>query len=97
MRKLPNTIYIVDPYDEDGDLMKSEYICWCEDAAGDVNIKFLSAESVTATLTEALAAIAAIPTSDYSTDGDAAELIRRDNAAGIVRAAMQKLGTGEAK
>jgi len=52
---------------------------------------------VAAALREALAAIAAIPTSDYSTDGDAAELVHRDNAAASVRAAMRKLGIGEAK
>jgi hypothetical protein len=43
---------------------------------------------VAAALTEALAAIEAIPTSDYSTDGDAAEMVRRDDAADIVRAAI---------
>lgn len=50
---------------------------------------------VAAALREALAAIAAIPISDYSTDGDAAELVRRDDAADIVRAAMAKLGVTE--
>lgn len=52
---------------------------------------------VAATLAEALAAIEAIPASDYSTDGDAAELVRRDDAADIVRAAMAKLGIGETR
>jgi len=51
--------------------------------------------TVSAALREALAAIAAIPISDYSTDGDAAELVRRDDAADIVRAAMAKLGVTE--
>ncbi len=61
-------------------------------------IKWYEVESVIAraevatALREALAAIAAIPISDYSTDGDAAELVRRDDAADIVRAAMEKLG-----
>ncbi len=59
------------------------------------NKYFRCLPTVAAALTEALAAIAAIPTSDYSTDGDAAELVRRDAAADIVRAATRKLGITE--
>ena len=48
-------------------------------------------QSVAAALREALAAIAAIPSSDYSTDGDAEELIRRDLAMAAIVKAMKKL------
>lgn len=47
--------------------------------------------TVAVVLREVLAAIASIPSNDYSTDGDAEELIRRDLAMAAIVKAMKKL------
>lgn len=60
--------------------------CKCHEAT------ILSDQRTSAALREALAALAAIPSDEKSSDGDAEELIRRDLAMAAVRAAMKKLG-----
>jgi len=47
MAKLPDKIYIIDPYDEDGDLVdNTEDVLWCQDAVGDENVEYISSQSV---------------------------------------------------
>lgn len=56
MAKLPNKIYIIDPYDEDGNLVpNTEDVCWCADPVGDENIAYIAEQ----TITDALAALRA--------------------------------------
>lgn len=53
MERLPDTIYIVDPYDEDGNLVtNTEDVCWCEDPAGNENVAYVSRATVAAALPE---------------------------------------------
>lgn len=53
MAKLPDVIYIIDPYDEGGNLLdNTEDVLWCQDAVGDENVKYVSAQSVTEALAE---------------------------------------------
>ena len=59
--------------------------CKCHEAT------ILSDQRTSAALREALATLAAIPSDDYSTDGDAEELIRRDLAMAAIVKAMKKL------
>ena len=51
--KLPDKIYLIDPFDDDGQLVKNtEDVCWCADPAGDVNVGYIAESAVAAALEE---------------------------------------------
>lgn len=55
MKRLPDTIYIVDPYDEDGNLVaNTEDVYWCEDPAGGENVAYISRATVAAALAKTI-------------------------------------------
>ena len=48
---LPDKIYLVDPFDDDGQLVEdTENVCWCADPAGDVNVGYIAEATITTAL-----------------------------------------------
>lgn len=51
--KLPDKIYLIDPFDDDGQPVKNtEDVCWCADPAGSVNVGYIAEATVAAALEE---------------------------------------------
>lgn len=69
-KRLPDVIYIIDPYDENGNLVtNTEDVCWCQDAVGDENVAYVSRAAIAA----ALAALRKKIKHEYLTMDDALE------------------------
>ena len=85
MAKLPNKIYIVDPYDDDGNLIQNtEDVCWCQDAVGDENVAYIAERSVTDALAALLAKLEK-KASEFQEDSEHPETVNKQLAATIAR------------